>query len=103
MNPNNPSLLSETPIDNDEISVLDLLQVIVDNLRLLVLGPLLIGAMTFAASFLIKPTFTASTQFMPPQMQQSAAASMLQSLGALGGLAGAAAGLKKPQIGRAHV
>lgn len=33
---------------------------------------------------------------MPPQQQQSAAASMLASLGALGGLAGAATGLKNP-------
>ena len=29
--------------DEDEISLLDLLQVLVDNLRLLVLGPLAIG------------------------------------------------------------
>ena len=29
--------------DDDEISLLDLLQVIVDNLRLLVLGPLVCG------------------------------------------------------------
>jgi uncharacterized protein involved in exopolysaccharide biosynthesis len=33
---------------------------------------------------------------LPPQQQQSAAASMLASLGALGGLAGAASGLKNP-------
>ena len=29
--------------DEDEISLLDLLQVVVENLRLLVLGPLVIG------------------------------------------------------------
>jgi capsule polysaccharide export protein KpsE/RkpR len=33
---------------------------------------------------------------LPPQQQQSSAASMLASLGALGGLAGAATGLKSP-------
>ena len=33
---------------------------------------------------------------MPPQAQQSAAASLIQSLGALGGVAGAAAGIKNP-------
>lgn len=33
---------------------------------------------------------------MPPQQQQSGAAAMLQGLGALGGLAGAASGLKNP-------
>ncbi len=80
----------------DEISLLDLLQTVVDNLRLLVLGPLLVGLAALGISFAIPPTFTASTQFLPPQQQQSAAAAMLQSLGALGGLAGAATGIKNP-------
>jgi uncharacterized protein involved in exopolysaccharide biosynthesis len=82
--------------DDDEISLLDLLQVIVDNLRLLVLGPLVCGLAALGISFVIAPTFTAKTQFLPPQQQQSSAANMLASLGALGGLAGAASGLKSP-------
>jgi tyrosine-protein kinase Etk/Wzc len=82
--------------DDDEISLLDLLQVIVDNLRLLVLGPLVCGMASVGFSFIIPPTYTAKTQFLPPQQQQSSAASMLASLGALGGLAGAATGLKSP-------
>jgi tyrosine-protein kinase Etk/Wzc len=81
--------------DDDEISLLDLLQVIVDNLRLLVLGPLVCGFAALGYSFTIPPTYTAKTQFLPPQ-QQSSAASLLASLGALGGLAGAATGLKSP-------
>jgi uncharacterized protein involved in exopolysaccharide biosynthesis len=80
----------------DEISLLDLLQTIVDNLRLLVLGPLAVGVITLGITFLIPPTYTANVKFLPPQQQQSAAASMLASLGGLGGLAGAAAGLKNP-------
>jgi tyrosine-protein kinase Etk/Wzc len=84
-------------MDDDEISLLDLLQVVVDNLRLLVLGPLACGLAALGISFAITPTFTAKTQFLPPQQQQSAAASMLASLGALGGgLAGAATGIKSP-------
>jgi tyrosine-protein kinase Etk/Wzc len=82
--------------DDDGISILDLLQVIVDNLRLLVMGPLVCGLAALGISFAITPTFTAKTQFLPPQQQQSAAASMLASLGALGGLAGAATGIKSP-------
>jgi tyrosine-protein kinase Etk/Wzc len=82
--------------DDDEISLLDLLQVIVDNLRLLVLGPLVCGLAALGISLAVIPTFTAKTQFLPPQQQQSAAASMLASLGALGGLAGAATGIKSP-------
>ena len=86
----------ETVEDDDEISLLDLLQVVVDNLRLLVLAPLAAGLLALGISFAIAPIFTASTKFMPPQQQQSAAASMLSSLGALGGLAGAATGIKNP-------
>jgi tyrosine-protein kinase Etk/Wzc len=88
-----------TPISDeaeDDISLLDLLQTVVDNLRLLVLGPLAVGLAALGISFAIAPTFTATVKFLPPQQQQSAAASMLASLGGLGGLAGAAAGLKNP-------
>lgn len=82
--------------EEDEINLLDLLQVVADNLRLLVLGPLAVGLAALGISFTITPTFTANTKFMPPQQQQSAAAAMLQGLGALGGLAGAATGIKNP-------
>jgi len=82
--------------DDAEISLLDLLQVVADNLRLLLGGSLLAGLLALAVSFAITPTFTASTTFMPPQQQASGAASLLQSLGSLGGLAGAASGLKNP-------
>jgi uncharacterized protein involved in exopolysaccharide biosynthesis len=82
--------------DDDEISLLDLLQTIVDNLRLLVLGPLAVGITALGISYFIPPTYTAKTQFLPPQQQQSAAASMLASLGSLGGLAGAVGGIKNP-------
>ena len=82
--------------DDDEISLLDLLQVVVDNLRLLILGPLVAGLLALGITFVMPPTFTATTKFLPPQQQASGAASLLQSLGALGGLAGAASGLKNP-------
>lgn len=80
----------------DEISLLDLLQTIADNLKLLTVGPLAVGATALAISFAIPPTYTATTKFLPPQQQQGMAAGMLASLGSLGGLAGAAAGLKNP-------
>ena len=82
--------------DDDEISLLDLLQVVADNLRLLVLAPLAAGLLALGITFAMAPTFTATTKFMPPQPQQSGSAAMLASLGALGGLAGAASGLKNP-------
>ena len=84
------------PDDGDEISLLDLAQVVVENLRLLVMGSVGAGLVALAVAFLITPTFTATTRIMPPQQQASGAASLLQSLGALGGLAGAAGGIKNP-------
>lgn len=60
--------------------------------RLLLIGPLLAGAIAFGLSMLITPTFTASVTFMPPQQAQGGAASALASLGSLGALAGLAGG-----------
>lgn len=100
-----PSTPSSAPLDQDpfisnsdgdEISLLDLLQTFVDHLRLLVIGPLIVGLVALGLSFLVKPTFTAQVTFLPPQQSQSMAAGLLNSLGALGGLAGAAAGIKNP-------
>jgi uncharacterized protein involved in exopolysaccharide biosynthesis len=82
--------------DDDEISLLDLLQVVVDNLRLLVLAPLAAGLLSLGFTFTIAPSFDAITKFMPPQQQQSGAAAMLAGLGSLGGLSGAVGGLKNP-------
>jgi uncharacterized protein involved in exopolysaccharide biosynthesis len=90
------TLPADATPDSDEISLLDILEVIKENLLLLVLGPLLVGLIALGITFLIPPTFTASTSFLPPQQQQSASASLLASLGSLGGLAGAATGLKNP-------
>ncbi len=87
---------AQVGIDDEEISLLDLLQTVAENLRLLILGPLLVGLTALGVSFLVTPTFTSKTSFLPPQQQNSMAASMLNSLGALGGLAGAAAGIKNP-------
>jgi uncharacterized protein involved in exopolysaccharide biosynthesis len=81
--------------DEDEISLLDLLQVVVENLRLLVFGPLVAGVLALAIAFVIPPTFTATTLIMPPQ-QGGGASALLQSLGGLGAIAGGAAGIKNP-------
>jgi len=58
-------------------------------------APLMVGAVTLAATYLISPVFTARTSFLPPQPQQSAAMATLSQLGALAGLAGGAS-VKSP-------
>ena len=82
--------------EDDEISLLDILQVLAENARLLILGPLVVGLAALGLSFLITPTFTATTRIMTPQQQQSGAAAVLAQLGGLAGMAGAAAGIKNP-------
>ena len=56
--------------------------------KLLLIGPLVVGGIAYGLSYLMSPIFTARTSVLPPQQQQSAAASALASLGALSGLAG---------------
>jgi uncharacterized protein involved in exopolysaccharide biosynthesis len=82
--------------EEDAIDLLDLLLPLVPNWKALVFGPLIAGVIALGASYLIEPTFTSRAVFLPPQQQQSAAASAIASLGALSGLAGAAANIKSP-------
>lgn len=78
-----------------DINVIELAIPLIEQRKLLILAPLAVGVFAVAATFLVSPTFTAKTTFMPPQQQQSAAASALASLGALAGLAGGA-GVRTP-------
>lgn len=54
-------MTNNTPITNDlaedEISLLDLLQTIVDNLRLLVIGPVVAGLVAYGVTLLIPKTY----------------------------------------------
>ncbi len=89
--------LNPNAMMDDEISLLDLLTVIVENLKLLILGPLAAGILALGISFFITPTFTAKTTMIPPgQSNGGGAAALLGQLGGLGALAGGAAGIKTP-------
>jgi uncharacterized protein involved in exopolysaccharide biosynthesis len=83
----------EEPSPGDDGStLLDAMVFLAEHRRRLMLVPLLVGVLTAGLSFLIPPTYTARTSFLPPISQQGGAASALASLGnlgALGGLAGA--------------
>lgn len=83
------------PIDY-EITLADLALPLAQHWKLLVSLPLVAGLVALGVTFLITPTFTSRATFLPPQQQQSAAASALASLGALSSIAGAATGIKSP-------
>lgn len=77
------------------MDISELAKLLAANWRLLSVGSLGIGLIALGISFVIPPTFTARTMFLPPQQAQSAAAaSALASLGALSGLAGGLSGIK---------
>lgn len=94
----NESYLADTlPEDDDGITLLDVLQTLAENARLLIFGPILIGAIAVGVSFLFKPSYVAITRIMVPQQQQgAAAAAALAQLGALAGAASAMSGMKSP-------
>ena len=85
------------PSADDEagIDLLELAAVLSLRWKLVAGTALLGGLAAMGFSFLITPTFTAQTVVMPPQQQQSAAASALASLGGLAGMAGLG-GIKSP-------
>ena len=84
------------PPENEQLSYIDAGVVVAENIRLLVFLPLFVGCVAFGATFLIAPTFTARTSFLPPQQQQNSAATLLAQLGSFSGLAASSAGFKNP-------
>lgn len=75
---------------------MDLTLALARSARRIVLVSVAAGVLTIGGTFLIKPTFTSTTVLLPPQQQQSLAASALSSLGSLAGLVGGSSGIKSP-------
>jgi uncharacterized protein involved in exopolysaccharide biosynthesis len=82
--------------DDEGVSLLDLALPLAQHWKLLLIAPLLAGLVALGVTYLMKPIYTSRTVFLPPQQQQSAAATAVAQLGALSGLVGGAAGLKSP-------
>jgi uncharacterized protein involved in exopolysaccharide biosynthesis len=78
------------------LSTLDLFIMLASHWRVLLGGTLMAGLVGLAIAFAWPQTFTARTLFLPQQQQQNLAATAMASLGALGSLAGAAAGVRNP-------
>ena len=78
--------------DDDGMSLGRIVAALRERLALLTVAPLVAGALALGITYLIAPTFTAVTTFMPPQQAQSGVASALAALGPLAGLAGGAVG-----------
>jgi uncharacterized protein involved in exopolysaccharide biosynthesis len=96
MSPPADSSLPTSTGEDAGLTLFDLLLALGERARLLVAGPLAIGVAALGIAFMMTPVYTGRTVIVPPQQQQSSAAMALQSLGALAGAAGAAAGVRNP-------
>ena len=93
-------LIRLTPTSSLEegIDIFDLAMVLLRARRVILWATLTFMGAGLIIGLLLKPVFTAIAVIMPPQQEQSTAASLMGQLGSLGGL-GAAAGvaLKNPE------
>ena len=83
-------------VEEEEISLLDLLIVLAKHKKLILGLPLLAAILALGVSLTLPNIYTATTKILPPQQAQSSAAAMLGQLGGLAGAAGGALGIKNP-------
>ena len=85
-------------MDTKEISLLDLILVVAENLWFLILGPIFVVIIVLAHSLTIEPTYRAKTVIIPPSQPQSGALVILTSLGYSGGSPSVAGALSQTEL-----
>ncbi|NJN35857.1 MAG: lipopolysaccharide biosynthesis protein [Nitrospiraceae bacterium] len=75
----------------DAVGPLDIAITLAERWKALIFIPLLAGGIAAGLTYVIRPTYTGTTVFIPPQGQQGGGAAALASIGALASLTGAAA------------
>lgn len=86
-------------VQNDEISIIDLLIVLAERKRLIISTTAAIAVLAIVVSLILPKRYTATVTLLPPQQSSSIASAITSSLGNLGGLAalsGGSLGLKNP-------
>jgi uncharacterized protein involved in exopolysaccharide biosynthesis len=85
--------VEDQQIDEDGVSLLDLLIVLAKHKRIVLGVPFAVAILAVAYSLFLPNIYTGTTRILPPQQSASAASALLSQLGgAFGGLAGAAGG-----------
>lgn len=79
-----------------DIHLLDVLVVIAQHKKVVLVTPVVLGSLALAASLLMTPIFSSTAKVMPPQQQSSSMSAVLGQLGGLAGAAGGIPGLKSP-------
>jgi tyrosine-protein kinase Etk/Wzc len=85
-----------SPCEDDEISLLDILIVLAKHKKLIFGLPFLSAVIAAGISLMMPNWYTATGKLLPPQQSQSGAMALIGQLGALGGGASQALGLKNP-------
>ena len=85
-----------TEPEGNEVTLIDLLLILANSKRALILVPLVVGAIALAIAFALPSLYRASVTLLPPQQSQSGAAALMAQMGGAAGLVAGAAGLKNP-------
>jgi tyrosine-protein kinase Etk/Wzc len=99
---NSPSPLgnvAQTAMDDDEISLLDILIVLAERKRVILWVTAASALLAIAVSLLLPVRYTATVILLPPQQSSAVGSAFMSQLGNLGGLAslaGGSLGLKNP-------
>jgi len=93
---NEPAIRSVVVDVERDASLVDAVLELLSHWRLIAVGSVLAGAVAAGAAMLMPSIYTGRTTLLPPQQQQNLAGLALGQLGALGALAGTAAGLRGP-------
>jgi uncharacterized protein involved in exopolysaccharide biosynthesis len=80
------------PKPSDEIALLDMLIVVAENKRMVLLVTAGFVIIAILASFILPQRFTATITMLPPQQNSSASAALASQLGAMSGMAALAGG-----------
>lgn len=80
------SFSNDAPSSEDGLAIGPLVAALWRRRVVMIAVPLLASAVGLGASYLVTPTFSARTSFLPPQQASNSAAGALASLGALAGV-----------------
>ena len=83
-------------VEDEGIHLLDVCAALVRQRKIIIIFPLVTGALALTASLLMTPKYVSTAVIMPPQQQSSSVSAMLGQLGGLASAAGSIAGLKNP-------
>lgn len=82
--------------EDDELSFVDMLLILMQHKRLLTCTTLAGAAIAMVIALVLPPTYTSTAKILPPQQNNNGAAALLGQLGALTGGAGGITGVKSP-------